>query len=292
MTMAKVLLVDSNQDNRAALAQALADAGYEVAVAPSGSSAVSALEWERPDLVVSYAKVQDMDGYELFTLVRKDATTMDTPFLLLAGRDRPIALAAAEAGANMTLTGDFTVEMIVGRVGEFLKPITREDAARPRGPVQAARERTSMEPLWAAIETVRPGGPAGPAGAAFQGSLDVMDLAEVTQAIALGGKTGSLAVSLAAGEGTILFENGRVIHAGFRGRTGEEAFAAIVSASQRETDARFSFNRMERAELPNGPRTISRSVEQLLLSIAVGIDEGEAGTGPLQGASQGRRAAG
>ena len=112
MRMAKVLLVDANQDRRASLSRALVGAGYEVATAPSGSSAAGALESERPDLVVSYAQVQDMDGYELFTLVRKDPTTMDTPFLLLAGRDRPVALAAAEAGVDMTMTGDFTVEMV------------------------------------------------------------------------------------------------------------------------------------------------------------------------------------
>jgi CheY-like chemotaxis protein len=116
MPMAKVLLVDANQDRPAALPKALVEAGYEVAAAPSGLFAVGALERERPDLVVRYAQVQDMDGYELFTHVRKDPTTMDTPFLLLAGRDRPIALAAAEAGAEMTVTGDFTFEMVVGGV--------------------------------------------------------------------------------------------------------------------------------------------------------------------------------
>ena len=39
------------------------------------------LEWECPDVIVSSAKVQDMDGYELFTLVRGHPTTLDTPFL-------------------------------------------------------------------------------------------------------------------------------------------------------------------------------------------------------------------
>ena len=288
--MAKVLLVDANQDSRAALSKALVDAGYEVAVAPSGSFAVGALEWERPDLVVSYAQVQDMDGYELFTRVRKDPTTMDTPFLLLAGRDRPIALAAVETGVEMTVTGDFTFEMVVGGVKDLLKPQAGARTPRPENLVEASARRRSAGPLWAALDAIGPRSPAA-AGfdAAFQGSLDVMDLAEVTQAIALGGKTGALVVSLAAGDGDILFENGRVIHAAFIGRTGEEAFAAIVSSSQREPDAHFRFSRADRAELARGPKTISRSVEQLLLSIAVGIDESETGGGPLENASPARR---
>ncbi len=292
MPMAKVLLVDADQDSRAVLSKALADAGYEVAGASSGSSAVGALEWERPDLVVSYSQVRDMDGYELFTRVRKDPTTMDTPFLLLAGRDRPVALAAAEAGVDMTVTGDFTLGMVVARVRDLLKPGGGLEATRPASALEGSGARKSVEPLWAALETAAASLPATRTGAAFQGSLDVMDLAEVTQAIALGGKTGRLVVSLGAGEGAIVFENGRVVHAGFRGRTGEQAFAAIISASQQQTDAWFRFNLLDRAEVADGPRTVSRSVEQLLLSIAVGIDEGEPATGPLENASPARRADG
>src|SRR5882724_10535221 len=228
MRMAKVLLVDANQDRRASLSRALVGAGYEVATAPSGASSAGALESERPDLVVSYAQVQDMDGYELFTLVRKDPTTMDTPFLLLAGRDRPVALAAAEAGVDMTMTGDFTHEMVVGRVGDVLKPGTGADLSWRAGTLEGNGARRSAEPLWTALESVAARRPEAATGADFQGSLDVMDLAEVTQAVALGGKTGRLVVSLAAGEAMILFENGRLVHAAFGGRTGEQAFATVI----------------------------------------------------------------
>jgi len=292
MPMDKVLLVDADPQSRAALCNALAEAGYEVAVSSSGSAAVGALEWERPDLVVSYAQVQDMDGYEFFTMVRKDPTTMDTPFLLLAGRDRPVALAAAEAGVDMTVTGDFTLELVVGQVRELLENGRRADAPRLVGPAERTGQPRS-EPLLAALERVAFRTAVEPAGAALQGSLEVMDLAEVAQAIALGGKTGSLVVSLAAGQGVIAFDAGRIVHADFLGRRGEPAFAAIVAASQRETDARFHFSRQDRALVARGPRTINHSVEQLLLSIAVGIDEGEtAGSEPLDSARPAGRAEG
>jgi hypothetical protein len=128
--------------------------------------------------------------------------------------------------------------------------------------------------------------PAGPARATFQGSLGVMDLTEVTQAIALGGKTGQLVLSMASGEGTIVFEAGRVVHAQYADRTGESAFGALVAASQREAEAKFCFNQVERGALAGGPRTISRSVEQLLLNVAAEIDEGRpaASPGQLRGA--------
>ena len=124
------------------------------------------------------------------------------------------------------------------------------------------------------------------ARSSFQGSLGVMDLTELTQVISLGVKTGELQLSLSKGEGVILFEAGRVVHAEFAGRSGESAFAAMVAASQREGEARFCFNRAEREAIASRPRTISRNVEQLLLSVAQEIDETSQHAGGGRGAAR------
>jgi len=187
MPKSKVLLVDSDQDSDATLCTALTEAGYEVVSASSGSIAVGALEWERPDLIVSRAQVHDMDGYELFCRVRKDPTTMDTPYLLLAGRDRPVALAAGEAGVDAIVTGDITAEVVVSRARELLKPEASDAMPRPT-PREPSAARKPAEPLWAAFEAAPEKPSAVPPSAAFQGSLDVMDLAEVTQAVASAGR--------------------------------------------------------------------------------------------------------
>ena len=290
MRMTKVLLVDPNPKSAETLSKRLAEVGYNVVTAASGSGAVGMLEAERPDLVLSHAHVHDMDGFELFTLVRKDATTMETPFLLIAGRNRPVALAAQEAGANLSIiTGDVTLELVVERVGHLLTPETGPDL-QPETLFDRGGAR-SAEPLWAALDRAAAGHQETLSlGVGFAGSLDVIDLAEVTQAVALGRKTGRLDVSLAAGEAAILFDNGRLVHAEFSGRAGEQAFATIIAASQREPHARFRFSRMDRADVSSGPRTISRTVEQVLLDIAVGIDEGGQKTPHLERASPGQRA--
>jgi CheY-like chemotaxis protein len=294
MADAKVLVVDASQDRRAALAHALTEAGYEVAVATSGSFALTMLEWEQPDLIVSYAKVQDMDGYELFTMVRRDPATKDTPFLLLAGRDRPIALAATEAGVDMTVTGDFTLDTVMARIAELLgnappAAVSRrsEPAGPPaKGPVKMPARPPAPPP--AVTPAAKPA--ADPGRGSFQGSLGVMDLTELTQVISLGVKTGELLLSLSEGEGSLLFDAGRVVHAEFSGKTGEAAFAALVVASQRDGEARFCFNRAEREALVGRPRSISSTVEQLLLSVAQEIDETtQAAEGRRATASRGTR---
>jgi CheY-like chemotaxis protein len=259
------------------LANALTIAGYEVSTAPSGGAALSMLEWECPDVIVSSAKVQDMDGYELFVQVRKDPATMETPFLLLAGRDRPTALAAAEAGVNIVLTGDVPLDVLVSRVSDLVEGGDHAASAAPIRRIESSGPRRPLEPLWTAVEMSVPAVPAS-----LQGSLEVMDLPEVTQAISLGAKTGWLTVCLGAGDGAMVFDVGRLVHASFAGKTGEEAFALLIQASHRERRAGFRFSQAQRADVGGVPRTIARSVDQLLLSIAAGIDEGETHGGPVQ----------
>jgi CheY-like chemotaxis protein len=274
--MPKVLVVDDSLSVRKVVQRALESKRIEVLSAASGSEAMEQIAREAPDLIVCDVIMPDMDGYELFTMVRRDPATKDTPFLLLAGRDRPIALAATEAGVDMTVTGDFTLATVMSRIKELLGDAPPAAPVRRPEPPAAAKGPAKMPPRPPAAPAVAAPpakAAAEPGRSSFQGSLGVMDLTELTQVISLGVKTGELLLSLSGGEGSILFEAGRVIHAEFAGKTGEPAFAAMVGASQREGEARFCFNRGEREALAGRPRTISRSVEQLLLSVAQAIDE-------------------
>jgi CheY-like chemotaxis protein len=122
--MAKVLLIDADWENLVALQKALAVAGYEVAVALSGSFALTMLEWDRPDVIVSLAENQDMDAYELCSIIRADPTTKGIPFLLLTGETGPLPGAAARAGVNRVIAGKFNVSTLVAQVGELLSSKT------------------------------------------------------------------------------------------------------------------------------------------------------------------------
>jgi CheY-like chemotaxis protein len=120
--MPKVLLVDADWENLVALQKALTAAGYEVAVALSGSFALTMLEWDRPDCIVSLTENQDMDGYELCSIIRADPATKDIPFLLLTGPIGPVAGAAARAGVSRIIAGKFNVSTLVDQVRDLLSP--------------------------------------------------------------------------------------------------------------------------------------------------------------------------
>ena len=252
--MARLLLIDPDRGTVAALQKALAVAGLtDVSAVVSGSFALTMLERDRPDLIVSRARIHDIDGYELCGIVRSDPEFTGILFVVLAdAEDEVPAGAFDEGGADRILVGAFSPETIVTEVRSLLAARTIPES--------------ESEPVPVAV--------AAPEG--LRGSLDVMDLAEVAQAIALGGKTGHLVLALASGEGTVVFDRGRIVHAEFGHLVGEPAFTALVVTSHRAPGGTFFFNPMEAAT--SFQRTIERSVESLLLSTAAGIDEGRADT--------------
>jgi CheY-like chemotaxis protein len=261
----KVLIVDADSNKLQALKAALMTAAYHVTSATSASFALTTLERDRPDLIVSGNRTEDMDGVEFCSIIRSDPATHDIPFLLLSGPTRPTPWAVAQAGVDMLVAGDFIVSTVLDRISKLLRHVApqTEPGLPPPAPLPP---RITVARAEAGTRT-------------FEGSFGVLDLTEVVQAIALGGKTGRLSLELEAGEGWLLFDSGRVVHAEFDSRTGESAFAAMVGVAQADPEGTFRFKPATGLPDGSGPRTIRKSVDQLLISIASEIDEGRAAAG-------------
>ncbi|MDZ4340289.1 MAG: DUF4388 domain-containing protein, partial [candidate division NC10 bacterium] len=95
----------------------------------------------------------------------------------------------------------------------------------------------------------------------------------------IGRKSGRLVFSLKGGQGVVVFDGGRVMHAEFGGKKGEQAFAALVMTAHKERGGSFSFIPIEAEGAAKGPQTINKDLETLLLNIAVEIDELDRGKG-------------
>jgi DNA-binding response OmpR family regulator len=259
--MPMVLLVDADPDSSVRFEKALRAAGYEVSVAPSGARALTMLRQRRPDLIISQAMFEDMYGSELCTAVRSDPATKEIMFILLVDRTSHMAH-ATQSQADMILPENLPVSTVVTRMDTHLRLRGLPGLASPRVPDSKA--------------ATKPG--AAAAGPTLQGSLAVMDLTEVTQAVSIGRKTGRLVLSLKAGQGAILFDSGRVVHAEFAGKTGEGAFNALVVASHRERGGSFSFVPVAAGDASQLPNTIQTDLETLLLNLAVEMDESQRDT--------------
>jgi len=346
----KALLVDPDSQRAPVLAQALGAAGMEVSIAASGSFALTMLEWNKQDVIISRARLDDMEGHELCAIVRSDPSTKEVRFVLVVGPGENAPRQTAAAGVDLLLPDALSNATLVTRVIQLVR--RQEDttpavsapppppavimsppavaplptpAAPPRiiapppatpppppsppriAPPPPPPRPTTPPPQWSIPPIVRPtlapapsaARPTQPAPAAtspapapaaptmagldtvgthsgartFQGALGVLEIEELTQAIAVGGKTGRLLLVLNSGGGLIVFEDGRVTHAEYGGQAGEPAFSALVAASHREPGGKFCFIPVQQNELRTQPKTIVRGVDQLLLDVARAMDE-------------------
>jgi CheY-like chemotaxis protein len=309
----KALLVDPDPQRSPALADALEAGGAEVSVAPSASFALTMLEWNKQDVIVSRARLGDMDGHELCAIVRSDPSTKDVRFVLIVAPGEGAPAQTALAGVDLVLPDALSGGTIVTRVVQLVRrqvELTAPPpaAARPPAPgVEPAPEPRVVAPpapiappppvaieppVAAAPAPVAPPAPmpsvqlppamsvpgletVGTNGGArtFQGALGVLEIEELTQAIAVGGKTGRLVLVLSTGGGLIVFDGGKITHAEFGGEIGETAFSALVAASHRERGGKFCFIPVHPSELRTQTKTIVRGVDQLLLDAATTMDE-------------------
>ena len=255
--MPTILLVDADEDSRASYARALSGAGYQTDTATSGADAIERLRASSPDLVVTQGWLGDIDATQVIGGAHVADPGRRVPFLVLAGSHGGIGVAAAGAGADRVCAGHVSVSGLLEHVGTLIGPGTEPDP-----PVPPTRQP----------EAPAEGAPARPSAAAeFQGSLGVMDLPALAQAISIGAKTGRLTLFLQAGDGVVRFEHGLPVHAEFAGGTGEAAFAAMVWASQ-EQGGTFRFEPTA-DDSPADAHTIHRSAERLLIDVAAWLDE-------------------
>jgi len=333
----KALLVDPDPQRAPVLAAALDAGGAEVSVAPSASFALTMLEWNKQDVIISRARLGDMEGHELCAIVRSDPSTKDVRFVLVVGNGEAAPAQAAVAGVDLVLPDALSSATIVTRVVQLvrrqmdataaaaasvttsaatapprtiapppprpvappsiapppLKPVAPPPRIAPPPLKPVAPPPPIAPPLPRPVAPPLPSRPVAPAPAVeptpsmagleavgttggtrtFQGALGVLEIEELTQAIAVGGKTGRLVLVLTTGGGLVVFESGRVTHAEYGGQAGEPAFGALVAASHRERGGKFCFIPVHPNELRSQPKTIVRPVDQLLLDVARSMDE-------------------
>ena len=96
--MAKILIVEDNEDNRDLLSRRLARKGYEVVCAVDGAEGVDQAASERPDLILMDMSLPVVDGWEATRRIKADGTTGAIPVIALTAHamagDREKALDA------------------------------------------------------------------------------------------------------------------------------------------------------------------------------------------------------
>ncbi len=114
-----VLLVEDDDETRAAIIRDLAARGYRIDAAPDGRSALRCWEAQRPDIVLLDLGLPDMDGLQIVTRIRREAMT---PIVILSGRyQEREKVEALERGADDYVTKPFGVDELNARLRVALR---------------------------------------------------------------------------------------------------------------------------------------------------------------------------
>jgi len=132
-----VLVVEDDDETRAALARELTSRGYRVEEAADGRSAIRRWEARRPDVVLLDLGLPDMDGTAVIGHVRRESMT---PIVILSGRyDEREKVEALERGADDYVTKPFGVEELNARLRVALR--------RSAGPAADEQGQVTVGPL-------------------------------------------------------------------------------------------------------------------------------------------------
>ena len=118
-----VAVVDDDREVREYLASVLERAGYAVALAANGLRLVSALQVDRPDLILLDVNMSWIDGFELCRALKKNPEWAQIPVVFVSGRSAPSDVEAGMAcGAVDFFPKPIDGRALVQRVRQLLQP--------------------------------------------------------------------------------------------------------------------------------------------------------------------------
>lgn len=118
----KILLVDDFSTMRRIIKNLLKDIGYKnVDEAEDGSVALSKLQSETFDFIISDWNMPNMSGIELLKAIRADGTLKAMPFLMVTAEAKPENVTEAlQAGVNNYIVKPFTSIVLKEKIDKIL----------------------------------------------------------------------------------------------------------------------------------------------------------------------------
>jgi DNA-binding response OmpR family regulator len=117
----RVAVVDDDRDIRDGLKMALTDEGYDVTVVANGLRLLSALQVDKPDLIVLDVMMSWIDGFELCRAMKRNADYSQIPVLFISAKGSPQDIQhGLECGAVDYVTKPFDLPDLLGRIEHII----------------------------------------------------------------------------------------------------------------------------------------------------------------------------
>ena len=136
--MAKITLVDDDENIVTSVSLALESHGHTVKAYYDGASGLAALENDPPDMAILDVKMPRMDGMEVLRRLRR---TSDIPVIILTSKDEEIdEILGFNLGADDYMHKPFSQRLLIERVRAVLRRAGRGDGDEAAGPGSAAAD--------------------------------------------------------------------------------------------------------------------------------------------------------
>jgi len=120
--VAKVLVIDDDEEHRTLVREILVREGHRVEEAADGAQGLRLFGKSRPDLVVTDISMPGLDGHEVISALR--VARADVPIIAISGggaaEKDELLLRAARLGAAEVIMKPFEFRQLVGAVGRAL----------------------------------------------------------------------------------------------------------------------------------------------------------------------------
>ncbi len=124
---ASILIADDEEPARQAMAELLAEAGYQVRTAADGNQALAMANAESPDLVISDVRMPGMDGFELARRLRATRGDESLPIILVsAAGESGRRVAGLDLGADDYLAKPIDFDELLARIRVQLRHAARQ----------------------------------------------------------------------------------------------------------------------------------------------------------------------
>ena len=95
----RILLVEDDQDTRAAMEMLFELEGFKVITAADGQEAYLKAQNEKPDVIVTDINMPNVSGLDLIRLIREDGRLMEVPIVAMSAVEKQYLNRAKELGA-------------------------------------------------------------------------------------------------------------------------------------------------------------------------------------------------
>jgi two-component system, OmpR family, alkaline phosphatase synthesis response regulator PhoP len=120
--MAKILIVDDEEDIVELIAYNLEKEGFSILKAYDGQSAVKTVRDQKPDLVILDLMLPLMNGIDVCRNIRGNAATASIPIIMLTAKSDEIdKILGLEMGADDYITKPFSVRELIARIRALLR---------------------------------------------------------------------------------------------------------------------------------------------------------------------------